>query len=240
MRFVPVLRGAAAVVGVGLSAAAVSAGPLTVSLSGGGGRSAEAVFTASGSDLVVTLTNTATHDVNDPTFVLTAVFFSITGPTVTLTPSSALLNAGSAAINVGSQPAGGVVGGEWAYKAGLLGAPLSADMGISSAGFGLFGPSNVFPGPDLTPPPNPDGLQWGITSAGDNPATNNGGTNTPLIKNSVVFTLSGLPSGFDPEASISEISFQYGTALDEPNIPTPSPSSGIVFLAAFALRRRRD
>jgi MYXO-CTERM domain-containing protein len=238
MQFVRVIRGAAAVVMVSAIGSAASAGTLTASASGGG-RSAQAVFAASGSNLVVTLTNTATDDIDQPIFVLTGVFFSITGPTVNLTRTSAIINAGSAAINFSPQPAGGDVGGEWAYKAGLVGAPFGATRGISSSGLGLFGVADLFPGTDLTPPSAPDGLQWGITTAGDNPATSNGGTNTPLIKNSVVFILAGLPAGFDPEARITEIGFQYGTALDEPQLQVPTPAAGLVLVAAFGLRRRR-
>jgi hypothetical protein len=39
-----------------------------------------------------------------------------------------------------------------------------------------------------------------------------------LIKNSVIFELGGLPAGF-ALSSIGSVSFQYGTSLDEPNIP---------------------
>ena len=62
-----------------------------------------------------------------------------------------------------------------------------------------------------------------------------------LIKNSVVLTLTGLPSGFDVN-TIRNLSFQYGTALDEPNIPgTPAPGSiALVGGAALLLRRRRS
>jgi hypothetical protein len=117
-----------------------------------------------------------------------------------------------------------------------------ADEGISSSGYGLFSGA-TFPGPNLEPPAALDGLQYGITSAGDNPFTGNaavtGGnplSKNPLIKNSVVFTLSGLPSGFDPLTlnAITNVSFQYGTSLAEPNVlgggpgggaPVPEPSS---------------
>lgn len=205
----------------------------------GGGRSAQAIFAASGNDLIVTLTNTATDDIFQPVFVLTGVFFDINGSAVTLTRTSAVLNAGSIVLN-DPQPAGGVVGGEWAYKSGLAGGPHGATRGISSSGLGLFGPGDLFTGPDLEPPTSPNGLEYGITTAGDNPATNNGGTNTPLIQNSVVFTFGGLPGGFDPEARITNISFQYGTNLEEPNLQVPAPGSAcLLAMGALGLRRRR-
>jgi hypothetical protein len=150
------------------------------------------------------------------------------------------------------------VGGEWEYLAGLA-APHSATEGISSSGFGLFGSPN-FPGNNLEDPLALDGLQYGITSAGDNPATGNApvtGDNA-LIHNSVVFVLSGanLPSQLTA-ADFAHISFQYGTALTEPNLycanpddcrippsEIPEPQSlALIALALLALatttRRRR-
>src|SRR5262249_23648073 len=144
----------------------------------------------------------------------------------------------------GTDP-GGVVGGEWAYKGALSGGPHSASYGVSSAGLGLFGPGDVFPGSNLSGPASPAGLEFGITSAGDNPATGNShviGGDGPLIKSSVVFTLGGLPAGFDPAARISNVSFQYGTDLSEPNLPgVPEPGAGALLAMAmgFAFRRRR-
>jgi hypothetical protein len=215
-----------------------------------GGRAASAVFATSGSTLTVTLTNTATDDVTLPIFVLTGVYFDVSGSALSLTRTSALLNTGSTVINAASQPAGGVVGGEWAYKSGLSGAAGGAAYGISSSGLGLFGPGDRFPGDNLDGPNDPDGLQYGITTAGDDSSTNNGGTNTPLIKNSVVFTLSGLPTGFDINR-FRNVGFQYGTALDEPQLPSnltvvPLPAGATAGLSALAgvavvggLRRRR-
>jgi hypothetical protein len=63
-----------------------------------------------------------------------------------------------------------VVGGEWAYKAGIHG-PHGQDYGISSTGLDIFGSSGRFPGPNLQGPNAVDGLQFGITSAGDDPAS---------------------------------------------------------------------
>ena len=134
--------------------------------------------------------------------------------------TSAVLKVGSSVFyDPDGQPAGGVVGGEWAYKSGI--SFQGATQGISSSGLGLFGPGDLFPGPNLAGPDSPDGIQYGLLSAGDNPATGNGGItgSDGLIKNSVVFTLSGLPAGFDPFTGISNVVFQYGTSLTEPNFP---------------------
>ena len=182
-------------------------------------------------NLRVTLTNTSQVDVQVPSQVLTAVFFDIAGDPV-LTRISAILAPGSAVLFGGTDP-GGVVGGEWAYGAGLSGAPRGARQGISSVGLGLFGPPDLFPGTDLQNPLSPNGLQYGLTSAGDDPGTGNTpvtGKNA-LIQNSVVFTLGGLPEDFQL-SGISHVSFQYGTDLSEPNVPTHTPEPGTLVLAA--------
>lgn len=163
---------------------------------------------------------------------------------------SAVLTPGSAVVFGGSDP-GGVVGGEWAYASSLVGAPGGATEGIGSAGFGLFGPGDLFPGSDLQSPVSPDGIQYGITAAGDNIATGNAAVtgDNALIKNSVTFTLGGLPTDFLPsQRNITNVSFQYGTALTEPNIPgrdtqIPEPSTLLlltVVLIGLAQAKRRS
>jgi hypothetical protein len=239
MSFRSLVRGAAAPVLLLLCAGSASAGTLVADASSGA-LAARARFEVQGGNLVITLSNTSTADVLVPADVLTGVYFNITGPTVSLSRVSVVIAAGSSAINVGSQPAGGVVGGEFAYREGLLG-PRATAFGVSSSGLGLFGPGDVFAGGNLAGPADPDGLQYGITSFGDDAGTNNGGTSTPLIKNAVVVTLSGLPSGFDPEGRITDINFQYGTALNEPNLLVPTPGSlGLLGTGLIlGMRRRR-
>ena len=69
-----------------------------------------------------------------------------------------------------------------------------------------------------------------------------------MIKNAVVFTLGGLPGGFNVE-SISNVYFQYGTSLDEPRYVgrkrevVPEPLTLLTILSAAGgigayLRRR--
>jgi len=206
-----------------------------------GSLAASAKFEVSGTDLIVTLTNTSAADALVPVDILTGLFFDVSGGALSLTQVSAVVPAGSFVHNGPTDP-GGVVGGEWAYKTGLAGGPGSASYGIGSAGFGLFGPADLFPGTDLQPPTSPDGLQYGVTSAGDNLATGNApltnGSNA-LIKNEVVFTLSGLPVGFDPMTQIGNVWFQYGTALDEPHFPEPASAMLLGLAAVGILRRRR-
>ncbi|MCC6322154.1 MAG: hypothetical protein IT438_12045 [Phycisphaerales bacterium] len=204
-----------------------------------GARAASATFDTSGTDLVITLTNTSSADAGVPSEMLTGIFFDIAGAALSLSRSSVLLDAGSIVLN-DPAPAGGIVGGEFGYRGGLAGAPHGAAYGVSSSGLGLFGPGDLFPGPDLEPPASPDGVQYGLTTASDPGNNNNGGASVPLIRNAVVITLGGLPANFDPFASIHNISFQYGTGLDEPNLYVPAPgASGLLALGALALRRRR-
>ncbi|MBI4578841.1 MAG: PEP-CTERM sorting domain-containing protein [Planctomycetes bacterium] len=229
------------VVVVGLScalSASVLATPIEFTGSSGG-LAASALFEVDGSTLVVTLTNTSTEDVAVPAEILTALFFSSDVP-LTLTRTSAVVPAGSSVAFGGTDP-GGVVGGEWAYRSGLVGAPGGRPYGISSAGFGLFGPGDVFPGTNLQGPAAPDGLQYGITSAGDDTGTGNAAVTggNALIKNQVVFRLDGLPDGFNPEEAITSVFFQYGTNLDEGGFEIPEPHVvALMALGGLFINRR--
>jgi hypothetical protein len=201
---------------------------------------AQVKFQVSGGNLVVTLKNISTADVLAPTDVLTGVFFNLGA---TLTPISAQLATGSTVWFGASN--GGNVGGEWAYSNGLSGAPGGANSGISSTGLGLFGNAN-FNGSNLQGPTSVDGLQYGLTSAGDNSGTGNSAVTGgfALIKSGVVFTLSGITSNFDPSTAITGVSFQYGTALNETrtNVPDGGLTAlllGISFSGLGLIVRRR-
>lgn len=223
-----------------LGAIALPASAAMVSFTGAGagpnaGLAASVSFfqAAPGGNLTVTLTNTSLSDVLVPTDVLTAVFFTLAG-SPSLTPLTAVLAAGSTVFyDPQGQPSGGVVGGEWAYK------PAAAPTvgGISSSGLGVFGPGDLFPGAQLQPPPSPNGVEYGLLSAGDLAGTGNGGVlnSGGLIKNSVIFTLAA--SNFSlSDGSISGVSFQYGTDLLEPNIPgTLAPAAVPLPAAAWLL-----
>ena len=207
-----------------------------------GDLEASVTFEIVGSDLLVTLTNVSEADVLVPIDVLTAVFFDIEGDPI-LARTSAVLDAGSV-VHFGGTDPGDVVGGEWAYKTGLSGAPGDNSQGISSVGLGLFGPPYLFPGSNLDGPASPNGLNYGITSAGDDVTTGNTpvtGTR-PLIQDSVVFELGGVPDGLTLD-DISNVWFQYGTSLDEPSFPHAPEPTTILLLAsavgAFSILRRR-
>ncbi|HTM54071.1 MAG TPA: XDD4 family exosortase-dependent surface protein [Pirellulales bacterium] len=233
------------VVAAGALCAPAFAGPISYSFTNGG-RSASVTFSMSGSDLVVDLSNTSLSDALVPTDILTGVFFEIVG--------NPLLGTISAKVPVGNEvydggtntiitPGDRVVGGEWAYKNSIVAVPPNNE-GISSSGLTIFGSGDLFPGPDLEPPPSPDGVQYGITTAGDNLLTGNGGiTGTGLIKSAVQFKLSGFVG--EPDALIAGAYFQYGTSLDEPgfqggDIPEPTSVALLAIgMATIVACRRR-
>ncbi|MGA2603222.1 MAG: XDD4 family exosortase-dependent surface protein [Verrucomicrobiia bacterium] len=232
--------------------AAVTFGGSAAGNDAGETNSATATFALSVSgtttDLVITLTNTADYKPNDPPDMLTAVFFTLAGDP-TLTKVSGLLGAGSGAVESGTNLtiAGGVIGGSWAYAAGLRGAPGGANEGISSTAYSFFGPCNLFPGSKLPGDCNPpDGVAGGLTSVIDDGSKYDGGLKgLPFIKDSAVFTLSCVPASFSlPE--ISNVSFSYGSIPDQVIaamlVPEPSvialTGAGLLFLGVFGRKRR--
>lgn len=225
---------------IATAAASSATAGVTWSSTGSNNRAASALFEVSGSSLVIRLSNDSAADANVPTDMLTGVFFNISGGAVALTRTSVVLAAGATVINGGGTDAGGVVGGEWAYKSGIsLG---GSTYGVSSSGLGLFGPGDLFPGSNLDGPSSPNGVEYGITSASDPGTNNNGGATTPLIRNAIVITLGNVGANFDL-SRIGNVLFQYGTDVSEPRdtstlVPTPG-ASALIGLGALAVTRRR-
>ncbi len=218
-----------------------------------GSLAARVTFEAVGGQLQVTLSNISPSDVLVPADVLTAVFFDLAG-NPQLAPISADIDDASCILYHTSctVPANQNVGGEWAYRESAT--PLTGfaqHQGISSTGLGVFGPPDLFPGPNLNGPDSPDGLQYGIVSMHDHFGTGNSEIrNTPLIHDTVVFLLSGLPQGFNLLTGVTNVRFQYGTGLSEPSFDgtpigtVPEPATlgllgcGIGLLGLRAWRRR--
>lgn len=225
----------------------------TIAFSAGSGNlSAKAIFTIAGGNLVVTLVNTSNVDVTQQADLLTAVFWDdVNNPTLSVTGGSAFLASGSNAYygngtvfnwtqaNLAGIPTGDV-GTEYAFKHSAGGLPgVSQHYGLSSAGLGIVSPSDRFettyPDGLLSPPADPDGSNFGISSAGDVLATPiNTPQNKPFIKNGIVMTLTGNATTV---AGISNVRFQYGTGLSEPHITSivPIPASVWSSLAMLGL-----
>lgn len=208
----------------------------------GGTLSASATFELVNEYLIVVLTNTAQNGARIPSDVLGSLYFDIAG-NPSLIPVSAILTPGSVVLNA-SQPAGGNVGGEWGLGSALSGAPGNAYYGISANGYGLFGNPN-FNGPQLDNPLALNGMTYGIVSgiAGNaNPVVRSG----VFISDSVTFTLALDQAALEDFSlgDISNVSFQYGTSLEQPNIHVPEPASmtllgiGLGLMAVRHLRRR--
>jgi hypothetical protein len=191
----------------------------------GAAISASALFDITGDTLTITLTNTALSDNTTggvdagkdvPGNTLTGVVFDLTG-NPTLTPVSALVAAGSIIGTCDIVPCGGAttdVGGEFRYDTGAF--PGGADRGVASAGY-IGGDGNFGSAVNLDSPPSGavNGINFGLIS-NDPSFVPNGGLSEPLIRNQVVFVLTGV-SGLTL-ADISDVSFQYGTGFNEPNL----------------------
>jgi len=217
---------------LGLAVAAV--------LFGAGSASANAVFTASGSNggnplsasadfsivggnLQIVLTNTSTlNGVNEtPTETLSGLRFDITGQSGTLSPLSALASSvyNPAACSPASACSGlnVNVGGEWGYQFNNLN--ITQDNLIGSAGYVTTTSGNPgnFGGPDLDNHVGLNGIDFAILASSHDALTNGLQNGSPLSQSSVTFLLAGLPNNF-ALTDISNVAFQYGTSLTEPSV----------------------
>jgi hypothetical protein len=170
--------------------------------------------------------------------ILNGVFFNVAGNPV-LSAQSANLTSGSNLINstTGAVVAGNAADG-WglfqgatvlAATTGIYSPPTS--YGIISAGFGVGGQSNF----GNSNGQNLDGGDYGIVHG----VTANNSINpqfSPLVSNSMTFVLDNYTG-----QAITDVVFQYGTALSTP-VPEPSTLAiaglGALGFVTYGLRRR--
>jgi len=222
------------VLGVCLSPAQATYTQATFNGSDGSGRAAQAIFDVSAPGvLTITLTNTATTGAQVSADVLTGVFFDVSDGSNPYTgidwdpTSSGHTGTSTATVASGSSVSGarGVtdVRSEFAFGQNFSNGASQYDYGVASSGYGPFGQSARFDTTtNLYGPPSPGGIDYGITTAFDNPANYNGGlSGRPLISNSVVFTFR-VTQPLDA-AWFSNVFFQYGTAFSEGGFPPPPP-----------------
>jgi len=206
---------------------------------GGYTYSAQAVFSVSGGNLTVNLTNLG-GAVSTNGQVLTGLFWN--GATTaygkgSVTPSAVFVDPGALAYS-GSETAAQ----HWAYD--NSGLPAGYTEGIGGSGLGsTFGNPDVFASGGTNPLLN--GVDWGIVNG--RVGNNVSGNETPFIDNSATFVLTGVQGN---ESPITKVRFQYGSALSEQsfqvNVPTtvPEPGSLALFLPGLAalgfnVRRRK-
>lgn len=237
LRFEPKIYGAILLLILALAFAGQASADSITFTGSSGNLSASALFTLSGNTLTVTLSNTSMMDVLVPTDVLTAVWFNTSS---SLNPLSASLNGSS--VFYGSI---GNVGDGWGYYSGLAGAGQGMNSGITAAGFGIGGGHSNFSGAHNAL----GGLDYGLLSKGDNPATGNAGVTKhgPLVKNSTQFNFL-VGQGFSLSELGNSVIFQYGTSLSESHYegrPVQVPEADLlstyasVLLIGGALLRRR-
>src|SRR5271166_1026627 len=201
---------------------------------------AQVEFDLSGSNLTVTLTNTATQVFNNtnviqPTNVLTGVLFDIAGNTSlgALTPGNANLASGSHMLTTGSSPTTSTTdtsASGWGYGTPSGGSfngqayGIEAFGGISTANLANFANSNTSPNSAM----NLDGLDYGIIGPGYVSGGNAGVTGkNPFEQTAEVFHFTVNSSTFTDVSQISNVSFQYGTTNGEASFPPSTATPAI-------------
>jgi hypothetical protein len=205
------------------------------------GRQAEADFAIVNGNLQITLKNLDTTIPTAPwdaTYILGALFFNYTGSgtlSANSSTSGAVVGSGGGVIGTLADPAN-TIGSYWAFANGVLtGAPHGATSGLSAVGYSINGmPSNANMGP--APQQQTDGVAGGILGWSDVSGGNNS-VKQPLAYTSIVFTLTGsnLPDAAHLTSDLfNDVSFQYGTSLDDANLPEPTTMiAGALLLLPF-------
>ena len=207
---------------------------------------AQVEFYLSGSNLTVTLTNTATQTFNstntlDATNVLTGVLFDIAGNTSlgALTPGNANLASGSHMLTTGPSPTTSTTdtsASGWGYGAPTNGTfngqhyGIEAFGGFSTASLANFANSNTPPNVAM----NLDGVDYGILGPGYVSGGNGGvtGMHNPYEQTAEVFHFTVNSSTFTDVSQISNVSFQYGTNNGEATFPPTTKASPTITTTA--------
>jgi hypothetical protein len=206
---------------------------------GGYSFHATVVFTHSGNDFHVVLTNLSQSPTNDNSQVLTAVFWkggsSLYGKTGAAPSSGSVVVTDNNTTYTGSQTAAQ----HWGYtNAG----PSGYTQGLGASGLNWFGPSTAFQSGGTTPVIG--GADWGLIQG--NPS-GIGGNQSPFVRNSMTFDLNTLDI-----TKITGVDIQWGTSTSEfhgtsntPQGVTPEGGSlamlccGLIPIAGLGLRSRR-
>jgi hypothetical protein len=199
-------------------------------------HSFSATFSVVGSNLQLVLTNTSNIASATDTDILGGLFFTVSAG-VTLTPVSAALGSGSSYVN-----GTGTIGQHWEYLSGLSGvSPNGQTMGVSAVGYSIFGAANFC----SSGCSSVSGIDYGLASSSYVAGSGNGSIkSTTLVENSAVFLFSGIPNGFDPSTTITNVQAQYGSAINstyQVTASTPEPSTilfGTAGLAGLLFVRR--
>ena len=166
-------------------------GSVTATASSAGGHAAQAVFDVVDGNLIIKVTNLSKRDATSKRDILTGIYFDTSKPM-----SLKYLNAGKgekSRMLRGGDPSS--LKDKWAFASGSKSLQASG----SRYGLGTVSMGGLFSGVK--------GANFGLTSANDNAST----FGKQLLKNEIVFVLTGLPRNFDPETGITGVVFQYGT-----------------------------
>jgi hypothetical protein len=213
---------------------------------GGVAVSASALMEFNDDSLKITLRNTSDSNTGAdvPGSTLTGFFWRFNdGSRPALIPVSATLAPGSSILGTCDVlTCAGVsnlnLGGEFGFSYQTSGFPGGANFGIASSGYlssGLPGNLGNFNGSNLDNPASLDGINFGLVSVATGYNPNGGLEAVPVIRDAVVFVLSGARGWDIDRLDRDPGNFQYGTSFSELNVPDAPPPGQVPEPASIAL-----